>query len=267
MESKSPVSRLHARVSRDGDAWLVEDLDSRNGVKVGGAAVPRATVRPGQPIQIGDVVAVIVTAEPEESTTTLVHVRSPADAPECPDWLEDPDVTLRIAADRDVVEAVSDALPALLAASCLDADGARLMHMAASEAIVNAYRHGTSDDPDACIRFRLVREPGEVRVVVRDDGPGFDVTAALNVAREGDAIRVARERWEAGSSGGLGLMLMIRCVDLTEYNGAGNEVTLVRYSPEVMAAQTIGGTLGFVDEPPPEFPDGFVPRAGPRVKG
>ena len=37
------VSRRHARIERDGDEWVIVDLDSRNGMKVGGMAVKRST--------------------------------------------------------------------------------------------------------------------------------------------------------------------------------------------------------------------------------
>lgn len=50
------VSRRHARLYLDdGDAWVIEDLGSYNGVKVNGAAIEgRITLKEGDVVQIGD---------------------------------------------------------------------------------------------------------------------------------------------------------------------------------------------------------------------
>jgi nitrate/nitrite-specific signal transduction histidine kinase len=73
----------------------------------------------------------------------------------------------------------------------------------AHEALANATRHA----PDAAVRVLLEVEPGELRLVVEDDGPGFDAAA---VAGPGDGhfgLTIMRERaraaggaLEAGSS-------------------------------------------------------------------
>jgi transglutaminase-like putative cysteine protease len=49
------VSGRHARLSWEGDRILVEDLGSANGVWVDDERVPRALVRPGDPVTLGDV--------------------------------------------------------------------------------------------------------------------------------------------------------------------------------------------------------------------
>jgi transcriptional regulator with GAF, ATPase, and Fis domain len=51
---QTAVSRVHARVARDGDAWTVADLDSRNGVLVNGCFVRDAALAPGDEVRIGD---------------------------------------------------------------------------------------------------------------------------------------------------------------------------------------------------------------------
>ncbi len=54
------LSRRHARIT-SGDAWTVEDLGSRNGTQVRGAAITGPTdVVPGEPIGFGPFVGVIV---------------------------------------------------------------------------------------------------------------------------------------------------------------------------------------------------------------
>ena len=61
------LSRNHARLYREGDDWLVEDLDSRNGTILNRSLVERpARVRPGDQIRIsGSVISVESTEVPE----------------------------------------------------------------------------------------------------------------------------------------------------------------------------------------------------------
>jgi anti-sigma regulatory factor (Ser/Thr protein kinase) len=58
----------------------------------------------------------------------------------------------------------------------------------------------------------------EARIVIRDEGPGFDV-ARLPDPR-------AREQLDRAS--GRGVLLMRAFLDAVEYNAAGNQVTLVK---------------------------------------
>jgi hypothetical protein len=47
------VSRRHAEIRRDGDAWVIADLGSTNGVKVNGGRVAEAELHPGDEIMLG----------------------------------------------------------------------------------------------------------------------------------------------------------------------------------------------------------------------
>jgi pSer/pThr/pTyr-binding forkhead associated (FHA) protein len=47
------VSRRHAEVRRDGDAYLLVDLDSTNGIEVGGKRVKRLELRDGERFTLG----------------------------------------------------------------------------------------------------------------------------------------------------------------------------------------------------------------------
>ena len=47
------ISRLHAALERDGDAFTLEDLGSTNGTRVNGRREERARVRDGDEIELG----------------------------------------------------------------------------------------------------------------------------------------------------------------------------------------------------------------------
>jgi hypothetical protein len=47
------VSRRHAELRRDGDAWVVEDLGSTNGIQVNGRRVQAAELAPGDELTVG----------------------------------------------------------------------------------------------------------------------------------------------------------------------------------------------------------------------
>jgi len=47
------VSRVHARLSREGSWWMIRDLDSKNGTRLDGARRPMAALAPGVEIGLG----------------------------------------------------------------------------------------------------------------------------------------------------------------------------------------------------------------------
>jgi len=71
---------------------------------------------------------------------------------------------------------------------------------------------------DRQVVFQLRATPEEARFVIRDEGPGFDVSSVLD---PGDPAVLNRE-------GGRGLVLMRTFMDDVYYNERGNEVTLVK---------------------------------------
>lgn len=59
------VSRNHAELVREGDAWFVQDLRSTNGVELNGSPVERAPLSPGDRLDIGSFQVSIEPAVPE----------------------------------------------------------------------------------------------------------------------------------------------------------------------------------------------------------
>ena len=59
------ISRQHCRFTREGAAWIVEDLQSANGIKVNGQAGPRFTLKSGDHVEIGSVITRFVEGAPQ----------------------------------------------------------------------------------------------------------------------------------------------------------------------------------------------------------
>jgi pSer/pThr/pTyr-binding forkhead associated (FHA) protein len=73
------VSRRHAAIHREGYAWIVEDLGSKNGTRVNGRPVHgRAVIAPGDELSFG---AASVRFDPDERRLfSLLRVEQPAAA-------------------------------------------------------------------------------------------------------------------------------------------------------------------------------------------
>jgi len=248
------VSREHAVLFREGARWIIEDLGSANGIVVNDEKVARAVLNDGDIVRCGDQVLIFartaVSLEPEFD----VAIERAGDLDPGVEWAGAADVRLRIPADEELIDAVGDALRALLSQSALTEPEVHYLHWALMEALSNAYRHGSKRDRTRTIELRIVRQDQRVTARVADQGGGFDFQERLRVAKKGDAIGAARARFEEGGVGGLGIMLMVKCVDLVEFNERGNVVTLTKCPGDVFTTRTIYGGLGFEHEEPPALP-------------
>jgi hypothetical protein len=73
------VSRYHAEMSRVGDVWWIADMDSTNGVMVGGRRVTRSQVRPGEPVVLAPgVTLTLIVADVAEDPAVLPTTHMPA---------------------------------------------------------------------------------------------------------------------------------------------------------------------------------------------
>ncbi len=100
------------------------------------------------------------------------------------------------------------------------------VQLALDEALINAIRHGCGNDRSkqvqCCVSFDGA---GELVVVIKDPGPGFDVKAVPNPL-EGDGLM-------RGS--GRGVFLINQLMDTVEYADQGRKV-LMRKRPEASSA-------------------------------
>jgi len=136
--------------------------------------------------------------------------------------------TLEAKSDPESILEVGDYLEAAVAASGIGQETAVLFVNAVREALDNAATHGNRDAPGARVRLEYLLAANRITATVTDEGEGFDTRGYLGEGLEGDAVAVAHKWRKDKTSGGLGVILMLRCLDSVEYNGKGNSVKLTR---------------------------------------
>jgi pSer/pThr/pTyr-binding forkhead associated (FHA) protein len=73
------VSRNHAKLYLKGKSWVVEDLESANGIKVDGKQVEKLVLKPGLTFQLGEISFTFMeveTSEMKDEFTQTVEIRS-----------------------------------------------------------------------------------------------------------------------------------------------------------------------------------------------
>lgn len=90
------------------------------------------------------------------------------------------------------------------------------IHLAVEEALMNAIKHGNQRDPDKQVYVEYGVSSEELRIVIEDEGEGFDPDDVPDPTLE--------ENLELPS--GRGLMLMRTFMSQVEYNDRGNRVTM-----------------------------------------
>ncbi|MHC5056540.1 MAG: ATP-binding protein [Planctomycetota bacterium] len=116
------------------------------------------------------------------------------------------------------VEQANDLMAGLVEQAQIDEEKAAALSVAFREAVDNAARHTI-----------YLLDKQKATVTVEDEGDGFDTELYLTRGLQGNAVAAARERNQAGRVGGLGIMLMLKCLDDLEYNYVGNLIKLTKY--------------------------------------
>ena len=89
------------------------------------------------------------------------------------------------------------------------------IELALQEALANAVRHGCEGDPRKFVHCTVTyREPGDVRIVVRDPGRGFDLKDVSNPL---DGDNLLKEN-------GRGIFLMNQLMDEVRFADDGREL-------------------------------------------
>ena len=110
-------------------------------------------------------------------------------------------------------------------------DAEQVMHLrqAVLEMAHNAIEWGNRHESDRLVTICYRVSDDRVEIVVRDQGPGFDVNNLPHAAAPDDPFTHLDVRDKLGlRAGGFGLMITKGMVDELRYNGVGNEVTLIK---------------------------------------
>ena len=93
--------------------------------------------------------------------------------------------------------------------------------LACEEAIVNAVEHGNQCDSSKMVHLECSVENDVMKVVVRDEGEGFDPAALPDPTEPENILR----------EDGRGVFLIRRLVDEVRFNEKGNEITIIKRLP------------------------------------
>ena len=112
--------------------------------------------------------------------------------------------------------------------------------MAFREMLLNAMEHGGHFDPEKYVEICYVRTRHMVMARIKDPGDGFTLDevrhAAIGNPPDDPIAHVIRRNDEGMRPGGYGVMLAKNLVDELLYGEKGNEVLLIKYLPELPAA-------------------------------
>ncbi|MBM80940.1 MAG: anti-sigma regulatory factor [Planctomycetaceae bacterium] len=127
-----------------------------------------------------------------------------------------------IPSDTAEGRAVQERIIGLLEAreySMRDVFGVRL---ALEEALVNAIKHGNQMADDKVVKIECSVSTKHVRVVIEDEGEGFDISAVPDPTEDENLEK----------PGGRGIMLMRSFMTHVEYNDRGNILILEKRTDE-----------------------------------
>jgi len=222
------VSRRHAEVSYEDGRLMVRDLGSRNGTFVNGDRITERELAPEDEIAIGQARLTIPKASPPPEVVLDLRKADLSDPVPAEVGLKS-HILVIAPTTREGVEA-ANAIAERFVESCpLDEVPMQSLVYALKEATSNAERHGNKHQADKLIRLTLFRDNEEIVIAVEDEGPGFDFVRQLEKSSKGDAVEAARETYRQGKIGGLGIRLILKCVDRIEYQKEGSKLVLIKY--------------------------------------
>lgn len=224
------VSRSHAQFLVEEDKVAIVDLGSTNGTKLNGKRVTQEVLNDGDIIEIG---STRITFEKEVTQVADRNVFT-IDSPEIPEEriaeiLDRSEMGLVFPTDTKVINlAYCIGRKFLEGTGLSESDNVNLL-TALYEAIDNAKRHGNRGDRGKKIRLYFTNSPQKVTIAVLDEGKGFDFAAVLQESEEEDLLIAACQRYLSGGMGGLGIRLMLKCVDRIQYEMEGSKIVLTKY--------------------------------------
>ncbi|HHN45960.1 MAG TPA: hypothetical protein ENN09_00835 [Planctomycetes bacterium] len=141
----------------------------------------------------------------------------------------DHEIHFQLRTTEQYVEQANDLIARLVDQVQMADENKAAISVAFREAIDNAARHGNKNQENRIVDIIYLLDKEKATITVEDEGDGFDTEMFVTRGREGNAVAAARERNQAGRVGGLGIMLMLKCLDDLEYNAVGNLVKLTKF--------------------------------------
>ncbi len=139
------------------------------------------------------------------------------------------EVTFQLPTDDESIDRANEMAKKLFEHSGLEDKDQVALCAAFREALGNAAQHGNKHRRDKPLEVLYLLDNEKITIAVTDSGQGFDHQKYLDQGKQGNVLQAARESHKAGKLGGLGIMLMLKCVDKLEYNDKGNVITLTKY--------------------------------------
>ena len=227
------VSRHHARVYFDGADVLIEDLNSANGIFVNGDRVFLRALQDKDVMKIGKTKIYFSTEIWDSPPKVIDLMTNDISIFDMNELINAPDIQFKFPSHDEAINQIYEIARQKfeLVDELSDLEKINL-DAALNEGIGNAQRHGHKYEASLPIEFRYIRKDDRLIMRVTDQGEGFDYRAELRRKKEGNAVDEARKRYQQGGYGGLGIMLMLKCVHKVEYNRKGNQVTLTKFLGE-----------------------------------
>ena len=126
------------------------------------------------------------------------------------------DFTVSIASETSLGREVQERIISVLENRAFSDRDVFVVRLALEEALVNAIKHGNGMDPAKQVQIDCRFDDDGVRIVIEDEGPGFDVTSVPDPTSEENLDK----------PGGRGIMLMRSFMSHIEYNESGNRLVL-----------------------------------------
>ena len=139
------------------------------------------------------------------------------------------EIHFQLRTTEQYVEQANDLIARLVDQVKMSDENKAAVSVAFREAIDNAARHGNKNQENRIVDVIYLLDKEKATITVEDEGDGFDTEMFVTRGREGNAVAAARERNVAGRVGGLGIMLMLKCLDDLEYNAVGNLIKLTKF--------------------------------------
>jgi DNA-binding response OmpR family regulator len=152
-------------------------------------------------------------------------------------------VMLNMRSDSELREQLNDLLSELFLTTPLSEDEVHRIRYAVMELTENAIEWGNRRRRELTVRIAYEVSDEMVRIVISDEGTGFDPRRLPHAATHDDPVAHLAIREQLGiREGGFGIMISRGMVDEVLYNDAGNEVTLIKRFDRVGESASNGGS-------------------------